>query len=476
MTQGVEHAGRIEPGAPGASRALPAQGRSRARADSAEPEGMGHGALAVPLLPPGDGFVRVLRAFSALPARADRGPTPRDADAPVRSSDAGDRTGARSTGPEAWLGAAPRRVSEVNRLELMSPGERAPTRAIAARQAESAEPDPTPASSRAPRARSDADGAGRTRSDAAPAAAPHRTPEPGVSGRESNSQVQPVRSGGHPAESPAASAAAASARAGSGVASPASGAEGASGSVRAPAAAEPAGAGRAVVSGVRAAGAPGQAVPGAPAVVPAARHVATATRGHGGSGAGHAQTSPADTESDAFRAQIARGLAAALRSRGGVVMLRLEPQSLGPMRVRVEVDGDRVSARFEAASRAARDLLVEHSNSLRSALEARGLGVDRLEVVLSPGVHAERAGSDAGGASNHANASRSDVEPGDRESGQGRAGTDANDRAGSGAPGGHGGAPGDADAERDGQAVAWRGAPSDELGERWVMPRLDTTA
>jgi len=65
------------------------------------------------------------------------------------------------------------------------------------------------------------------------------------------------------------------------------------------------------------------------------------------------------------------------------VVLRLQPESLGELRVQVGLDGESVTARFEATTAEARDLLHASLATLRSSLEARGLHVEKLHVQLA---------------------------------------------------------------------------------------------
>jgi hypothetical protein len=101
-------------------------------------------------------------------------------------------------------------------------------------------------------------------------------------------------------------------------------------------------------------------------------------RGHadveGGKAAMSARADPS------VEAQIARGLSAMLRQRGGSVTLRLSPESLGLVRVEVRVNEGRVFVRIEAQTDPARRLLADHLSSLRLALEDQGLRIDRVEV------------------------------------------------------------------------------------------------
>lgn len=87
------------------------------------------------------------------------------------------------------------------------------------------------------------------------------------------------------------------------------------------------------------------------------------------------------TEADAAAAQIARGLGAAFRNKGGQLTLWLNPESLGKLRVQMTIDNGSISARFEATSEATKNLLNQNIDALRSALESRGLTANNIEVV-----------------------------------------------------------------------------------------------
>jgi len=126
--------------------------------------------------------------------------------------------------------------------------------------------------------------------------------------------------------------------------------------------------------------------------------------------------------------QAARGLAAALRQKGGTVTLRLNPGGM-------QVNGASVTARLEASSAVARELLDAELPRLRSALEAKGLHVEKLTVVTAErsvfGSHAQdaRHGWSQGGdrESEQRFGDATEGEPG-REDGEGR-------EPGGGAPG-----------------------------------------
>ncbi|TVQ62801.1 MAG: flagellar hook-length control protein FliK [Phycisphaerales bacterium] len=97
-----------------------------------------------------------------------------------------------------------------------------------------------------------------------------------------------------------------------------------------------------------------------------------------------AQTLRQETTEQAFEASVSRGLGAAVRQRGGTITMQLQPETLGTLRIRMEIDRGVVNARFEASSAQARDLLTKNIETLRTSLEARGLNVERITVQLAP--------------------------------------------------------------------------------------------
>jgi flagellar hook-length control protein FliK len=97
-----------------------------------------------------------------------------------------------------------------------------------------------------------------------------------------------------------------------------------------------------------------------------------------------AQQSPYKFDQAKLEAQAARGLAAALKQRGGVVNMKLNPASLGTLKVRVEIRNGSVDATFETSTAKARELLESNLTSLRAALETRGLTVEKLSIAEQP--------------------------------------------------------------------------------------------
>lgn len=84
---------------------------------------------------------------------------------------------------------------------------------------------------------------------------------------------------------------------------------------------------------------------------------------------------------------VARGLQTLARQKGGSLVMRLDPPSLGPLRLDMRMEGGRVTVLMTAASESARALLRDNLGSLRTALEDRGLAVDRLAVESAGRTH-----------------------------------------------------------------------------------------
>lgn|GEM_PF-2863534 len=93
-----------------------------------------------------------------------------------------------------------------------------------------------------------------------------------------------------------------------------------------------------------------------------------------------AKAADLEAQGKPVEAQAVRGLAAVLRQKGGNVTMRLAPETLGDLKVTMKLDGAQVWASIEATTESARQLLEGQRDSLREALEAHGLKVERLEV------------------------------------------------------------------------------------------------
>lgn len=87
-----------------------------------------------------------------------------------------------------------------------------------------------------------------------------------------------------------------------------------------------------------------------------------------------------------------RGLEVALKQQGGSVQLRLSPESLGAIKVEMTIARGSVAATLQASTPEARELLTRNIETLRSALEAKGLNVERLSITLGPASHGGSSG------------------------------------------------------------------------------------
>lgn len=125
------------------------------------------------------------------------------------------------------------------------------------------------------------------------------------------------------------------------------------------------------------------------APVAGSRSAPTAQVDLGGAGAGRtgiarAATKPnAPTTPDAKEviSKATQGLAAAIRQKGGSVVLKLEPESLGQLRITVSMRNGVVNAKIEAGTSEAAELLKTHQGALRESMHEKGMLVERLEIV-----------------------------------------------------------------------------------------------
>lgn len=179
-------------------------------------------------------------------------------------------------------------------------------------------------------------------------------------------------------------------------------------------------------------------------------------------------TSGSGDEAEALRATVSRGLSAAVSQKGGTITLRLEPESLGALRIQLDIVGGVVNARFEASSEQTAELLSRSIDSLRASLESKGLGVDRIRVDVAPPASGGQAGASGQGNSGQqqGGAGRDDLQRGfSHDAGEGRSRGFADDRSGA----------------RDGERQGWRDDARPEAGaapvfERWLRLGLDATA
>ncbi|MDZ4756180.1 MAG: flagellar hook-length control protein FliK [Phycisphaerae bacterium] len=97
---------------------------------------------------------------------------------------------------------------------------------------------------------------------------------------------------------------------------------------------------------------------------------------------------------------VGRGLTALIGQKGGTMTMRLDPPSLGELRITMTIQSGRVSAELLTSSPQAHAILTSEIASLRQALESHGLLVDRLSVQTNAP------------AQQHATPSRTDVQTG----------------------------------------------------------------
>jgi flagellar hook-length control protein FliK len=81
---------------------------------------------------------------------------------------------------------------------------------------------------------------------------------------------------------------------------------------------------------------------------------------------------------------LARGLAALAAQKGGTMQIRLDPPSLGTVRIELTVRQGAVVAEITASSASTQALLACELGALRGALERQGLLVERLAVHAPP--------------------------------------------------------------------------------------------
>jgi hypothetical protein len=105
------------------------------------------------------------------------------------------------------------------------------------------------------------------------------------------------------------------------------------------------------------------------------------------------QTLPPDTARDVVD-QVVKGLA--LKVQGGLseVRIRLEPESLGEVVVNMRMENGKLQAQIDVSQAGVKGVLDGNLGQLRQSLSARGIEVQRLDVVFSGGSGAR--GSEGG--------------------------------------------------------------------------------
>lgn len=91
-------------------------------------------------------------------------------------------------------------------------------------------------------------------------------------------------------------------------------------------------------------------------------------------------TSHSGATTESFDSQMVRGSLAMTRTTGGAMTMRLEPESLGSLRIQIHVTQGRVAVQFHAETAQARGLLTQHVETLRHAMESQGLKLESVQI------------------------------------------------------------------------------------------------
>lgn len=89
-----------------------------------------------------------------------------------------------------------------------------------------------------------------------------------------------------------------------------------------------------------------------------------------------------EIDSEQVMQRALNGVRSAISQKGGTVHLRLSPPELGSLRIQVRMANGLVQATFTASSSTAGNLLTEHMQTLRHALQSHGLTVENLNVQV----------------------------------------------------------------------------------------------
>ncbi len=101
---------------------------------------------------------------------------------------------------------------------------------------------------------------------------------------------------------------------------------------------------------------------------------------------GSGTSSSSDTLGGVDRARFVQRVAKAFQSvgeNGGTLRLRLSPPNLGSLKLEVTVRNGAMSARVEADTPQARDLLMQNLPALRERLASQNVQIDQFDVDLS---------------------------------------------------------------------------------------------
>ncbi|MDF1809906.1 MAG: flagellar hook-length control protein FliK [Phycisphaerales bacterium] len=112
-------------------------------------------------------------------------------------------------------------------------------------------------------------------------------------------------------------------------------------------------------------------------------------------------------------AQVQRGLASLLRSGKNEMTLKLTPEHLGEIRIRVQTEGLELAVRFETSNDEATELLQGQLKDLGNQLRSKGFNIDRISLGDD-----STQGSDSSSTSNENNSDNSESESGHHHNSQ----------------------------------------------------------
>lgn len=79
-------------------------------------------------------------------------------------------------------------------------------------------------------------------------------------------------------------------------------------------------------------------------------------------------------------AQVQRGLASIINTKGGTMKLRMSPEHLGQVKIQLTTKDGHVKIKIDAETEHARSMLKDGLADLRTAMESRGVHVDELSI------------------------------------------------------------------------------------------------
>jgi flagellar hook-length control protein FliK len=78
------------------------------------------------------------------------------------------------------------------------------------------------------------------------------------------------------------------------------------------------------------------------------------------------------------------GLSQGPNGRGGEIRIRLKPENLGELHLKIATRGDQVGLQIHASTAEARKVLEESVASLRESLSAQNLNLSKIDIAVNP--------------------------------------------------------------------------------------------